>query len=298
MSEYETHILLVDDEPHNLEIVCEYLNEFNYRISMAKDGAIAWQMLEDEPENYDVILLDRMMPNMNGMEVMAKIQQHPIVKYCPVILQTAKAGKEDIYEGLQSGAHYYITKPFEKEMLFSVVKTAIRDRQLFKTLHDIMDKSNQTLGLMESAIFKFQSLEEAHNLATLLANTSRNPSKVVMGLGELMINAVEHGNLDIGYEQKTLLNKENKWNDEIKQRLQADENKNKYAEVRFKHNGSKIEITISDEGKGFDWKKYLEFDPDRVMDNHGRGIAMANNVSFCRLEYLDKGNVVRVHVET
>ena len=80
MSEYEAHILVVDDEPHNLEIICEYLDEFDYRLSTAENGTQAWEMLSADPGNYDVIILDRMMPEMGGMEVLQKIQDDAILK--------------------------------------------------------------------------------------------------------------------------------------------------------------------------------------------------------------------------
>ncbi|NOQ94737.1 MAG: response regulator, partial [Methylophaga sp.] len=67
---------------------------------------------------------------------------------------------------------------------------------------------------------------------------------------------------------------------------------NKRASVDFQLNNDAIEITIKDQGEGFDWQNYMDFDPSRVMDNHGRGIAIANKMSFSFVEYRGCGNEV------
>lgn len=291
------HILIVDDEPHNLEIITEYLEEGNYRLSTADNGALAWQMLEAEPQSFDVVLLDRMMPEMTGMEVLAKIKEHPVLSHCPVILQTARAATEDIIEGMQAGAYYYLTKPFEERMLLSVVETAVRDRLQYKELQYQLEEKNKALRLINSACFSFQSLDQARSLASLVANACPEPSKIVMGLSELLINAVEHGNLGISYDDKSLFNEQGTWLEEVEKRLQQEVNKNKFATLEFQRSNDEIKIIVKDQGSGFDWQPYLQMSADRVMDNHGRGIAMAGMISFSRVEYQGKGNEVQAFVD-
>jgi CheY-like chemotaxis protein len=122
------HILLVDDEVLNLEILSEYIPKEKYQISTAVDGMDAWEMLATAPETYDVILLDRKMRVMSGMAVLRRVKAHPILKYCPVILQTAFADKENEFEAMRLGAYGYLTKPFTEEQLLSIVDNAIQDR--------------------------------------------------------------------------------------------------------------------------------------------------------------------------
>ncbi len=291
------HILIVDDEPHNIEIITEYLEEGNFRLSTAENGIQALEILESEPQSFDVILLDRMMPEMGGMEVLAKIKEHPVLTHCPVILQTARAAKEDILEGMQAGAYYYLTKPFEENMLFSVVDTAVRDRLQYKELQHQLEEKNLALGLINSASFSFQSLDQAQSLVSLVANACPEPSKVIMGLSELLINAVEHGNLGISYDDKTLFNERGTWLEEVEKRLQLEANKNKFATLEFQRGDSEIKIVVKDQGSGFDWQPYLQMSADRAMDNHGRGIAMAGMISFSRVEYQGNGNEVHAFVD-
>ena len=287
------HILIVDDEPFNVEIVIELLEEEGvYRISSAEDGDVALAMMEAEPESFDVVLLDRMMPNMNGMDVLLKMKQHDVLRYCPVIFQTAKTSATDISEGLGAGAHYYLTKPFDEDVLLSVVKTAVRDRMQYKDMKASLDTNKVLMGLLKTASFEFRTIDEARSLAALLCNACPDPEKVIMGLTELMVNAIEHGNLGITYDEKSELNRQGIWNDEVEKRLTLSEYSQHQASIDFQLTDEMIKITIKDQGQGFDWQAYMDFDPNRVMDNHGRGIAIANKMSFSSVEYIGCGNEV------
>jgi CheY-like chemotaxis protein/anti-sigma regulatory factor (Ser/Thr protein kinase) len=291
-------VLVVDDEEFNLEIIGEYLEDYHYDLHTAADGAEAWEMLEAAPESFDVILLDRMMPNMDGMEVLARVKAHPLLQSVPVIMQTAAAAKQDVIDGLRAGAYYYLTKPFDEEVLQSIVQTALEDHQRYTSLREQIRSGTQVLGLLKDAHFRLQSVDEARNLAAFLANACPEPEKVVTGLSELLLNAVEHGNLGITYAEKTVLNREGRWLEEVNQRLQLTEHQHKRVDVHFNNDGHLIRIRICDQGEGFDWEQYLEIDPARVYDNHGRGIAMARMLSFDNLEYLGCGNEVEVSIAT
>ncbi|MEE9342069.1 MAG: response regulator [Gammaproteobacteria bacterium] len=285
-------ILIVDDEELNRIIIEEYLDGEDFIIEMAEDGESAWTTLEANPDKYDVVLLDRMMPGISGIEVLSRIKAHPILESIPVILQTARASKEDIIEGLSAGAYYYLTKPFEQEELLSVLKTTVEDRMRFKEMNAHVQKNVQTMGLMEMSIFKFKTMEEGRCLASVLANACPDPDRVALGLSELIINAVEHGNLGITYDEKSSLNDMGTWNDEVIKRLQLPENLPKFVEVKYEKLSSKIRITIKDQGKGFDWEPYLDMQAERAFDNHGRGIALTKLSSFDSLQYQGSGNEV------
>lgn len=289
-------ILIVDDEPFNVRILAEYLSLADYQAETASDGLIAWELLSAHPERYDAVLLDRMMPNMNGMEVLAKMKAHPQLKQLPVIMQTAAASKQDILDGLKAGAYYYLTKPFEHDMLMSIVCTAVNDYQRYHQLQQDLMKTSRLLLLLNNAEFLFSSLKDARDLARLLASVCPEPSVAILGLSELLINAIEHGNLEITYDEKTHLNNEGVWEQEVDRRLMLPEYQLRKAIVRFQRLPGGLSFEILDEGKGFDWEHYLEMRPERVFDNHGRGIAMAKMLSFSQLEYLGKGNHVRAIV--
>ena len=291
-------ILVVDDEPLNLDIIEEFLTgkEQLYIVESAVDGIEAMEKLEADPNKYDTVLLDRMMPRMSGMEVLEKMSAHPELKYIPVILQTAKVSKEDILEGLKAGAYYYLTKPFTSDILHSVVKTAVKDRGYNKALLASLNVTRSSVKLLKTAHFQFRSLEDVRAVSSLLACACDEPDKVAMGLSELMINAIEHGNLHIGYEEKSRLRKQDMWESEIAKRLELPENTDIYASIDVSSNSDCVTYTIMDQGNGFEWDEFMEFNTTRVMHNHGRGIAMANELYFSSLRYEGNGNIVIVTV--
>jgi anti-sigma regulatory factor (Ser/Thr protein kinase) len=119
----------------------------------------------------------------------------------------------------------------------------------------------------------------------------------VTGLSELLINAVEHGNLKIRYEDKSRLVATDTWKEEVSKRLLAPEYKNKKVLVNFKREDNINRILIEDEGDGFEWDNYLKLDPQRAFDSHGRGIAMAKMMSVDEINYLGCGNKVELIVQ-
>lgn len=292
MGEGKPTVLVVDDEIFNLEILTEHLEDAGYEPVSAENGVEAWSLLKETPDRFEAVLLDRMMPEMDGMEVLARIKAHSSLNTLPVIMQTAKAAKEDVLEGLEAGAYYYLTKPFEQDQLLAIVRTAVDDYQRLRSLQKEAEQTNKTLSLMNQGQFMFSSLEEGRNLAALLANTLPEASKVVMGLSELVINAVEHGNLGITYDDKSRLNEQGTWEEEVERRLALPENATKTVTLEFERAEGEVSFLIRDQGDGFDWQNYLEMTPERVFDNHGRGITMAKMLSFDHVEYLGCGNEV------
>ncbi len=155
------------------------------------------------------------------------------------------------------------------------------------------------MRLLESGTFQFRTPEEARNLAMLLAHAYSDADRVVTGILELTLNAIEHGNLSIGYKEKSRLIEDDKLEEEIARRLSSPPYSSRVATAKFSRRPHELSLQITDQGNGFDWKKYLDFDPERAFDTHGRGIAMANKVSFDRIEYCGNGNQVTtvLHLE-
>jgi len=289
-------ILLVDDEPFNLEILEEYLEDGGYTLDTADDGAEAWEKLEADPGGYDIVILDRMMPRMDGLEVLRRMKAHNELDTVPVILQTAMAAQDEINAGLAAGAFYYLTKPFDEEMLRNVVATAVEDRRRYRQMQESIDAASRLFGMMRRASFQIRTVEESRDLATMLANACPDPNRSVVGLLELLLNAVEHGNLGITYEEKSVLREQGTWEEEIERRLRMPGYAERWVDVGFTRDDSAVEIHIKDQGEGFEWEKYLDFDPERAFDSHGRGIAMSRMMSFDELAYRGRGNEVVVKV--
>ncbi len=290
-------VLVVDDEPLNLEILNEYLTEAGYEARGVSDGMEALGVLQAEPQAYSAVLLDKMMPGLDGFEVLKKIRSDNGLDGLPVIMQTAADNREDILLGLQEGAFHYLTKPFDKDVLLSVISTAVREWSYYQKLRLELAHSNGCLQHMQKAEFTFHALDDGLSLAVFIATACPEPSRVVVGLSELLINAVEHGNAGISYQEKESLMRDEQWQTEVTARLNNDENKGKQVQVSFLRNPDTIKISIKDAGEGFAWDT-ASFSLDDVSTRtHGRGIALAKALSFSRIEYVGKGNEVHCWVD-
>ncbi|WP_293159051.1 response regulator [Okeania sp. SIO2C9] len=119
------HILIVDDEPINIQVLNNHLKANNYQVTQALNGKEALAVLEKET-NIDMILLDVMMPNMSGYEVCAKVREKYPAQSLPILMLTAKNRVADLVMGFRFGANDYLTKPFAKDELLTRVKTHLQ----------------------------------------------------------------------------------------------------------------------------------------------------------------------------
>ncbi|MCP4156326.1 MAG: response regulator [bacterium] len=116
-------IFIADDIPKNLQVLANILTQAKYNISFAVDGEQALQLIR--AGNPDLVLLDVMMPKMNGFEVCIELQKEPETRDIPIIFLTAKVELDDIVEGFRVGGVDYVTKPFQTEELLARVRTQI-----------------------------------------------------------------------------------------------------------------------------------------------------------------------------
>lgn len=285
-------LLIVDDEPFNLEIISEYFDGTNYDLVSCEAGETAWEALAAPDSNFDLVILDRMMPGLDGMALLKRIKADPRLAKLPVIMQTAASAPEQLREGLQAGAYYYLTKPYERDSLLSISRAALSDAASRADLQARLREHENALQLMSSGHFEFKTVEEAASLASFLAQATPRPDAAILGLSELLINGVEHGNLGISYAEKSDLKRRDCWQQEVLKRSDMVEYRDKRVRVQMRREVGKLTIRIADEGQGFDWKKYLDFDPERAFDPNGRGIALARLGSFDGLDYEGCGNTV------
>lgn len=152
--------------------------------------------------------------------------------------------------------------------------------------------------VLKEARFRVNNFGDVTEVAAYAASWFPDPKRARYGIHELLMNAIEHGNLAIGYDLKAHLLESGYWEAEIARRNTWPENRNKYATLHIEKRPSLITLTITDQGDGFDWEPFLAIDPTRLTDLNGRGIAMACALSFSHVEYVGKGNEVRCYQET
>lgn len=291
-------VLVVDDEQLNLFIIEEFLEQEDVELETHSDPLAAWASLIAPDSNFSLVVLDRMMPELDGMEFLRRMKRETRFADIPVIMQTAASSPDQVREGLEAGAYYYLTKPYEPEALISIVRVAMEDRRARSQLRTRAAPLEDAQKLISNVEYRFVTMDDITSLVPVLASMCPVPDVVAPGLSDLMVNAIEHGNLGVTYQEKSSLKWEGDWEGEINRRLALPQYCDRFATIRLERNAGSVVFTISDQGDGFDWYKFLGFDPDRAFDPNGRGIAMAKMMSFTSLEYQGKGNVVVASVST
>lgn len=179
--EKKNSILIVDDVAKNIQLAANILTKANYKVNFALDGNMAIE--HASKEYFDLILLDIMMPEIDGYEVCRKLKENPQTAEIPIIFLTARTDDESMAKGFEVGGVDYITKPFNARELLARVKTHIRLRHRELELKNL----NNTKDIFLSII--------GHDLKTPIAN--------IVSIGDILIQ----GDIEVGWaEKKELLN--------------------------------------------------------------------------------------------
>ena len=112
------HVLVADDEPHIGRIIKMKLEQGPFRVTLAYDGQEAIDVLENEP-GFDLVLLDLMMPNLSGLDVLARIRSNERLKHLPCIILTAAGQEAQHQKAMELGATEFLTKPFSPKKLYA-----------------------------------------------------------------------------------------------------------------------------------------------------------------------------------
>lgn len=147
-----------------------------------------------------------------------------------------------------------------------------------------------------SGYLRFQTPVQAQRIATFLSQLTADPERAYSGLWEVFINAIEHGNLGISYDEKAKLLDEQMLDEVTCERLASEKFKSHYVRVSFVVADDSVSFDIKDDGNGFNWKPFLTTDDERIHEKNGRGIAIAHTMSFDELAYIEGGNHIHCQI--
>ncbi|MBN2682924.1 MAG: response regulator [Bacteroidales bacterium] len=183
MENKEKYILIVDDNTTTLQFAGKILKNEGFQISLAKDGESAISLLKEN--NFDLVLLDIMMPGINGIEVCKKIKTIDTIKDTPIVFLTAKTQPEDLVEGFGAGGNDYITKPFNKEELLARVLTHIElgvvRKQLSESIVKLKNANEKIVNLFHN-IFPIKIAEDLLRTGFSLPKTYNNVSLIAVDI--------------------------------------------------------------------------------------------------------------------
>lgn len=120
-------ILVVDDEPLSVTSAIDCLQDAGYNPQFVASGRQAWEILNENPDAYKAVIVDRVMPEIDGITLLAKIKESPQLHNIPVIVETASENAESYLDALETGAYDLIYKPLEKNFLLYVVDNAVNE---------------------------------------------------------------------------------------------------------------------------------------------------------------------------
>ena len=164
-------ILIVDDVPTNIQLVASILAPFDYELSFANSGADALAQISET--GFDLILLDIMMPGMDGLEVARRLKDDEATGHIPIIFLTAKSDEDSIIEGFTVGAADYVTKPFNPAELVARVQTHLA----LKQTQDELRRRNLELA---------EAIQLKNRLLSIAAHDLKNPLSAVSGFAAML----------------------------------------------------------------------------------------------------------------
>jgi signal transduction histidine kinase len=167
----EVNILIVDDVPKNIQVAANILRSEGYRMAFAQDGRSALEQVRANA--FDLVLLDIMMPEMDGYAVCEELKKDPVLREIPVIFLTARSEAADVVKGFEKGAVDYVTKPFNGAELLARVRTHVE----LRNSREELKKANVQLKELNATKDKFFSI---------IAHDLRNPVQSLLMASEML----------------------------------------------------------------------------------------------------------------
>ena len=285
-------ILIIDDENLVRSVINIALTNNGYKVYEADNGKTGIQMFIDiDP---DIVITDVNMPEMSGIEVTKNIKENKVD--ADVVIMTGYGTEELIIEALRAGASNYINKPVDFKELFNILDSIIlkrENRRLFDVLKDVVVFEKKSLVLDNDITKVWGTVNQI--LFNLSPSIERKKiEELKLGLYEILVNSIEHGNLGITYDEKKEALENNTYNELVTRKLKEANEQKKVVNIQTVYNGEELVVEIIDQGKGFNLKELPQLsDPDTLLAVHGRGILLAS-LYFDKLEYKEPGNVVTI----
>ncbi|MBD3390817.1 MAG: response regulator [Chitinivibrionales bacterium] len=289
-------VLIVEDDESVRRFLSDVIAMEGYDIRTADNGSTGVQAYREfEP---DLIVSDIEMPVMDGLAMLEKIRRFDTESI--VVMITGHGSEEYAVKALRLGAHNYLKKPIHHTALVELLnkyRSVVANRTATGSL------PGRTVRREFTMEFK-NCLEDVDKVVDHLVHQAsdrlsrRDRLGLHLGLLELLVNSMEHGNLEISYEEKSRAIEKGLLQELRDQRRANEALANRCVKVDFRSDQTGCEWIIADEGAGFDWKSVPDpLHPTNLTSHNGRGIVISRR-HFDEFEYIGKGNIVRVKKRT
>ncbi len=284
---YKGKILIIDDNIDLLDYLKDFFMIYNYEVILAETGNEGIEKFREYMP--DIVISDMRLPDKNGNIVVKEIKE--IDNEVPIIIITGYSDHQLILSAMKNGAVDLLKKPFKPndlkylinkiETLFKKIKVRLSASFVQWEKRHIIIRND--IHIIRSVVdFIFSNIDYI----------CEDVSFMKIGLQEVLINAIEHGNLDISNKEKQELLDKGDYNKILKERVQQAEYKDKYVDIKIFSTPQYLKITIQDQGKGFDPTNIPDPEnPENFLKESGKGILMAMH-AFDETVYNDVGNCV------
>jgi CheY-like chemotaxis protein len=285
-------VLIVEDDPASMNYLEIILNKEGLDYRTASDGQEGLEIFKKYRPH--IVLTDINMPRMTGVEMLLAIKR--IDSQAIVIMLTAFNSEDYVIKSMRYGANNYLKKPILKENIIGLLrkyKSILYARSQHKQIQNFIAHHSFSMKF-NNDIFQVPFIVNYLIDEIDLLFKEDETMGIRLGLDEIIINAIEHGNLNISYREKSKAIQNNSYEKLISDRSKLQKNKKKEVTIKYTYSDNFCEWIIEDEGEGFD--------PDSIPNPitsegtemlHGRGIFITR-FQFDELEYLEKGNKVRL----
>jgi len=284
---YKGSILIIDDNVDLLEYLKDFFMIYNYEVILAESGNDGIEKFREF--SPDIVISDIRLPDKSGNIVVKEIKE--MDKDVPIIVITGYSDHNLILSAMRNGAVELLKKPFKpKDLKYLISKIEI----LFKK---IRVKLSASFLQWEKRHVKIAN--DIHIIPSVTDFIFSNVDYIFgevsfmkIGLQEILINAIEHGNLEITYEEKQRLLGTGEYNRALKEKAHLPENISKCVDIKVFSTPEYLKIMVEDMGTGFDLSSIPDpQNPENFLNEHGKGIMMTLN-AFDEVTYNDKGNKV------
>lgn len=285
-------ILVIDDEKSIRDMLRAGLTQYGYNFYDAADGNSGIDVYKRT--RPDIVLTDVKMPEMSGLELTRTLKG---IEYdTDIVIMTGYGSEELVIEALRSGATNYIKKPISFNELFNILDGIILSRE----------RRRKSEVIKDVVVFEKKKLVIDNDISRIwgvinqiLFNVPTEVSDAILegirlGLYEVILNAIEHGNLGISYEEKSEAIQENTYLSLLESRsLQADRRQKRvFIDCTVGH--IELSVEIRDQGEGFDFHEFAGPESsNEILRAHGRGIFLAS-LYFDKLVYEEPGHTVTI----
>jgi YesN/AraC family two-component response regulator len=285
-------ILIIDDEKPVRDVLNIALTEEGYALSLAANGKQGLEIFQEKEP--DIVITDVMMPEMDGIEVTKKLKD--VSDKVDVVIMSGFGTEELVIEALRAGASNYIKKPIAFDELFQILDTIIfkrENRKRIEVAKDVVFKEQKEIIIGNNISEVWGTVNQV--LFNIHSGISHNTIEgISIGLYEIIINAIEHGNLDISYEDKSRALKDNSYPELLSYRKVRADRQKKNVFINCRYTRDEMVVEVKDQGKGFDLDNLPDLNnPEAIISDHGRGILLAS-LFFDEVNFREPGNCVEL----